>query len=175
MNARQARARHSIMLALVSPHPPARQRVSLVFDFSVVAAGAHIDSYRQSAFMPPHLPPLERVSPAEWRESFSDLIYRLHDLLHPSTAEEEPEDIDQARLIFAISREVRVSRLLAMTRSCPRCSQSCHGQSPWPDAARICSFAPPQSRPVQGGLFAFCAASHFFLRTARAHAYGSAN
>lgn len=64
--------------------------------------------------MPTHLPPIGLVSRAEWRESFNDLTYRLHDLLHPSTADAEPPDDKHACLIFSIAREVRLFFLTKM-------------------------------------------------------------
>jgi hypothetical protein len=68
---------------------------------------AHLESYTPSNWMPPKLPPLRKVTLAEWRDSFTDLIYRLHDLLHEDTMEIEPGDYEHARLIFQLAREVR--------------------------------------------------------------------
>lgn len=67
---------------------------------------AHIESYTPVGWMPHKLPRISKVSAAEWRDSFTDLMYRLHDLLHEDTLAVEPGDYKHARLIFQLAREV---------------------------------------------------------------------
>jgi hypothetical protein len=74
---------------------------------------AHIASFAPASFMPPRVPPLATVSVFEWRDSFTDLLYRLHDLLSEDNIEETASiDFAHARLVFMIAREVRALRRL---------------------------------------------------------------
>jgi hypothetical protein len=69
---------------------------------------AHIESFAPSSWMPPTVPPLEKVSVHEWRDSFTALIYRLYELLCADNLHETATlDEAHARLVFLLAREVR--------------------------------------------------------------------
>ena len=70
---------------------------------------AHVDACLPTAWVPPELaiPPVERVHPLEWQDTFTDLVYRLHGILHASVVSMDWDDFPKARLLFQLADAVR--------------------------------------------------------------------